>query len=115
MKMHSSGKMSHFTTGAVRDAMDGKGLPSHMPTSALRAASRRFEEGAEKYGSGNWEKGIPLSRYIDSIYRHLWDFMEGDEEEDHLSAVMWNAMCLYETKEKIDEESLPSSLNDIDV
>jgi len=113
MSLPSSGEMSHFTTGAVRDAMQNKGLPSQMPMSALRAVSRRFEEGAQKYGRGNWEKGIPLSRYIDSIYRHLWDFMDGDQEEDHLSAVLWNAMCLYETKDKIDEEALPESLNDI--
>ena len=90
--------MSKFNTGAVRDAMQGKGLPSLMPVSALRAVSRRFEDGAEKYGRNNWKKGIPVSRYIDSINRHLWQFMEEDEVEDHLSAVIWNAMCLYETK-----------------
>ena len=39
--------------------------------------------------------------------------MDGDEAEDHLSAVIWNAMCLYETKDRIDEEVLPESLNDI--
>ncbi len=113
MPLPSSGEMSHFGTGAVRDAMQHKGLPSQIPMSALRAVARRFEDGAEKYGRDNWKKGIPLSRYIDSIYRHLWDFMDGDESEDHLSAVMWNAMCLYETKDRIDEETLPESLNDI--
>ena len=115
MALPSSGKMSQFDTGAVRDAMQNKGLPSQMPMSALRAAARRFEDGAEKYGRDNWKKGIPLSRYIDSIYRHLWDFMDADEAEDHLSAVIWNAMCLYETKDRIDEEVLPEHLNDIGV
>ena len=115
MSLPSSGKMSHFDTGAVRDAMQNKGLPSQMPMSALRAAARRFEDGAEKNGKDNWKKGIPLSRYIDSIYRHLWDFMDGDQEEDHLAAVIWNAMCLYETKDRIDEEVLPDSLDDIGI
>ena len=50
--------MSNFSTGAVRDAMRGKGLPSLMPVSALRAVSRRFEDGAEKYGRDNWKKEI---------------------------------------------------------
>ena len=114
MKIPSSGSMSEFSTGAVRDAMQNKGIPSQMPTCALRAVSRRFEDGAEKYGLGNWQKGMPMSRYVDSIYRHLWDFVDGDQDEDHLSAVIWNAMCLYYTKEKIDEEVLPSSLDDLE-
>jgi len=71
-----SGKRSEFDTGAVRDAMEGKGMPSLLPIAALRAASKRFEDGANKYGRDNWTKGIPLSRYIDSLYRHLWQFME---------------------------------------
>ena len=106
-----SGERSEFDTGAVRDAMSGKGLPSLLPVDALRAAARRFEDGAYKYGRDNWRKGIPLSRYVDSIYRHLWAFVDNDYSEDHLSAVIWNSMCLYQTKEWINEDKLPASLN----
>jgi hypothetical protein len=113
MKIPDSGNRSNFSTGAVRDAMRGKGIPSLMPVSALRATSRRFEDGAEKYGRSNWQKGIPVSRYIDSINRHLWQFMEEDRAEDHLSAVIWNAMCLYETKNMIDKGELPKDLYDL--
>ena len=68
----SSGSMSNFETGAVRDAMNGKGLPSLIPTCALRSIAKRFEDGATKYGRDNWMKGIPLSRYCDASHRHLW-------------------------------------------
>ncbi len=108
-----SGKRSEFDTGAVRDAMEGKGMPSLLPIDALRAASKRFEDGANKYGRDNWTKGIPLSRYIDSLYRHLWQFMEGDESEDHAGAIVWNAMCLVQTEEWIKNGKLPKSLDDI--
>ena len=108
-----SGERSNFDSGAVRDAMTGKGIPSLLPIAALRAASKRFEDGAIKYGRSNWEKGIPLSRYVDSIYRHLWAFIEEDEEEDHLGAVGWNAMCLLQTKEGINNDKLPVELNDL--
>ena len=108
-----SGKRSEFNTGAVRDAMEGKGMPSLLPIAALRAASKRFEDGANKYGRDNWTKGIPLSRYIDSLYRHLWQFMEGDESEDHAGAIVWNAMCLVQTEEWIKNGKLPKSLDDI--
>ena len=108
-----SGKRSEFDTGAVRDAMEGKGMPSLLPIAALRAASKRFEDGANKYGRDNWTKGIPLSRYIDSLYRHLWQFIEGDESEDHAGAIVWNAMCLVQTDEWIKNGKLPKSLDDI--
>lgn len=108
-----SGERSEFNTGAVRDAMSGKGCPSLIPIDALRAVSKRFEDGATKYGRDNWRKGIPLSRYVDSLYRHLWQFMEGDTSEDHGGAVIWNAMCLIQTEKWISEGKLPDELNDL--
>lgn len=108
-----SGDRSEFNTGAVRDASFGKGMPSLVPITALRAVSKRFEDGATKYGRDNWHKGIPLSRYVDSLYRHLWQWMEGDTTEDHAGAIIWNAMCMVQTKEWIESGKLPSELNDI--
>lgn len=108
-----SGKRSEFNTGAVRDAMSGKGLPSLLPRDALRRASKRFEDGATKYGRDNWQKGIPLSRYVDALYRHLWQYMDGDSAEDHGGAIIWNAMCLVQTKDWIDQGKLPEELDDI--
>lgn len=108
-----TGGRSEFSTGAVRDASEGKGLPSHLPTRALLRASRRFEDGAAKYDAHNWRKGIPLSRYVDSMNRHTWLFMQGDTSEDHLGAISWNALCLSETFDLISEGKLPQSLNDL--
>ena len=108
-----SGDRSEFDTGAVRDASNGKGLPSFIPTRALMRVSKRFEDGAGKYGVHNWRKGIPLSRYVDSLNRHLWAFMQGDTTEDHLGAITWNAMCLSETYDLISEGKLPDNLNDL--
>jgi hypothetical protein len=115
-KLHGlpdTGGRSEFSTGAVRDASEGKGLPSHLPTRALLRASKRFEDGAAKYDAHNWRKGIPLSRYIDSMNRHTWLFMQGDTSEDHLGAITWNALCLSETFDLISEGKLPQSLNDL--
>ena len=115
-KLHGlpdTGGRSEFSTGAVRDASEGKGFPSHLPTRALLRASKRFEDGAAKYDAHNWRKGIPLSRYIDSLNRHTWLFMQGDTSEDHLGAISWNALCLSETFDLISEGKLPQSLNDL--
>ncbi len=108
-----TGERSEFNTGAVRDASKGKGIPSAIPVRSLRKLAKRFEDGAEKYNRDNWKQGIPLSRYVDSLYRHLWAFMDNDDTEDHLGAIIWNAMCLSETWDMIYEGELPLELEDI--
>ena len=113
-QLPDSGKRSEFETGAVRDASEGKGFPSLLPPDALRAAARRFEDGALKYGRNNWQKGIPLSRYVDSLYRHLWQYIEGDTTEDHGGAIIWNAMCLVQTEAWISKGILPETLLDLE-
>lgn len=113
VKLPDSGERSEFNSGAVRDAMAGKGMPSLIPIDALRKVAKRFEDGAHKYGRDNWKLGIPASRYIDSLYRHLWALMEDDEAEDHGGAVIWNAMCLVQTLEWVKQGKLPKDINDL--
>ena len=52
-----------------------------------------FEKGAAKYGDNNWQKGIPVSRYVDSAVRHYLKSRRGDTDEDHASACLWNLLC----------------------
>jgi hypothetical protein len=112
-----SGARSEFSTGAVRDASIGKGLPSRIPPAALRGLARRFEDGAAKYadvdGVPNWQLGVPLSRYYDSAFRHLLAAAEGDTTEEHLSAVLWNISCWIWTEDAIAAGRLPASLDDL--
>jgi hypothetical protein len=35
--------------------------------------------GADKYGRGNWEKGIVYSRLFSACLRHLWAWWRGEE------------------------------------
>jgi hypothetical protein len=107
-----SGDRSKFVTGAVRDSMTGKGLPSLIPPEALRRLARRFEDGAAKYGRDNWQKGIPLGRYQDAITRHTLAAAEGQTDEDHLGAVLWNAAAWIWTEGEIRAGRLPAELDD---
>lgn len=52
--------------------------------------SKHYEAGCTKYGERNWEKGIPLSRYIDSGVRHLLKHSNGNTDERHDRAFVWN-------------------------
>lgn len=59
----------------------------------LLETAKHFEEGAKKYGEWNWQKGIPVQRYIDSAVRHLLKWLRSDDDEPHDLAFCWNIMC----------------------
>lgn len=66
-------------------------------------ASVHFEEGAKKYGEHNWQKGIPVNRYIDSAVRHYLKWRRGDDDERHDRAFVWNLMCCIWTNRRKDD------------
>lgn len=61
--------------------------------SMLIEVSIHFEEGAEKYGENNWQKGLPAKCYINSAARHFLKYMRGDNDERHDRAFIWNILC----------------------
>lgn len=54
--------------------------------------SKHYEDGAVKYGERNWEKGISLHSYIDSGVRHLMKYVDGEQDEPHDRAFVWNML-----------------------
>lgn len=108
-----SGERQEFNTGSVRDTREGKGRYDLLPVGAIRRLARHYENGAKKYGERNWEKGQPLSRYMDSALRHLFKALEGQKDEDHLTACVWNVLAIIETQERIEKGILPKELDDL--
>ena len=102
-----------FETGSRRDTRDGKGRYDLLPTRAIKRLARHFENGAKKYGDRNWEKGQPIGRYVDSGIRHAFNYLEGQKDEDHLIAAVWNLLCAADTEERIKEGLLSEELNDL--
>ena len=111
--LRDSGQRQEFDTGSVRDIREGKGRFDLIPPYSLKRLAQHFENGAVKYGDRNWQKGQPLSRYLDSAARHLYAFLGGSRDEDHLAAVTWNAMAVIWTEEQIRLGNLPEELNDL--
>lgn len=95
-----SGERTEFPSGAVRDLHEGKGRCDLLPMCVLLRLARHYENGAKKYAERNWEKGIPASRFADSALRHLFKYMDGQNDEDHLIAAIWNLCGLAWTEEK---------------
>ena len=112
-KVQDSGERTEFESGAVRDRQSGKGRFDLLSPLALMRLARHFENGAEKYAARNWEKGMPLSRFFDSAIRHLYKYLSGSRDEDHLAAADWNIHCMIHTEEMIEAGNLPKELNDL--
>ena len=87
-----SGDRTEFETGAKRDIQHGKGRMDLLPWYGIMEVSKHCEEGAEKYGEHNVDKGIPLHSLCDSAARHLAKFIAGEMDEDHLRAAAWNLL-----------------------
>lgn len=90
MAILDSGERTEFATGAVRDMHTGKGRMDLLPVTAIIELSKHCEEGALKYGERNIDKGIPQHSLIDSGLRHLFKYLRGDCDENHLRAALWN-------------------------
>ena len=113
-KINDSGTRKVFETGANRDLSSGKGRFDLLPPQTIRALAIHYQKGCEKYGERNWEKGIPVARYIDSALRHLFQFLDGtDDGENHLISALWNIASCYETILRIQQGRLPENLYDL--
>lgn len=114
--LKDSGQRESFSTGSVRDTRAGKGrfdlMFMGMPE-ALRRLAVLLERGAAKYGERNWEKGQPISRFLDSAARHLHRAAQGHTDEDHLVQLAWNALAAVQTLHRIKEGTLDPKLNDV--
>lgn len=84
----------------IEAAINGSfGYNSESQCNAFLELAVHFEDGCRKYGARNWEKGIPLSRYVDSGVRHFLKWARGDTDERHDRAFIWNMVCLLWTLE----------------
>jgi hypothetical protein len=103
---------TELPTGSRRDNRKGKGRYDLLPPYVRRRDAVHMENGAEKYGERNWEKGQPLSFYLDSASRHLDDLILGKIDEDHAAAARWNIACYMWTLNEIEHGRLPKELDD---
>ena len=111
--MKDSGKRQTFNDGAVRDVGEGKGSYELITPIGLRRVALVYEKGAKKYDPRNWEKGIPIGRILQSAIRHLYQYIEGYRDEDHLGHAAWNCLAAIHMEEMVERGLLPKELNDM--
>ncbi len=80
---------------------DGKARYDLIPPFAQEQYARVLTRGATKYGDRNWEKGMPWSKILASLERHLYAIKRGEDYDPetgelHSAHVMCNAAFLTE-------------------
>lgn len=97
-----------FDSGAVRDS--DKNKESYVETIswvAFRRYSQYMTGKKNKYGAGNFKKGIPIESYEESLVRHLVKYLSNkyenedlEKNEDHLSAIIFNTFGIMHEEEQ---------------
>ncbi|MDG6938297.1 MAG: hypothetical protein JRN42_07160 [Nitrososphaerota archaeon] len=89
-----SGRRREFESGMVRDVEEGKTdflLVFDGPM--LERWAEHLTKGAKKYSPRNWMKAEgeeELRRFRSSAARHFFQWLRGDQDEDHAAAVFFN-------------------------
>ena len=93
-EVKDSGKRESFKGGMVRDVTEGKIDYTYiLDGPMLKRWAEHMTKGAKKYGKRNWMKAEgqeELDRFRESAFRHMLQWMNGEVDEDHASAVFFN-------------------------
>jgi hypothetical protein len=100
-------------TGAVRSSAEGRGRYDLVPQIVIDRFAKHLEKGAKKYTDNNWQKGMNIRRCLSSLLRHAFQLLIGDETEDHLAAIIFNAGAVMFFRDKIKNGERPESLEDL--
>lgn len=71
-----------------------------MVFGASARIAQRFKFGEQKYARGNWREAQDVQTYKESLTRHLFQYINGDDDEDHLSAIAVNTIILMDLEEQ---------------
>ena len=98
-----SGQRKIFSTGMQRDSAD-KIRYDLIPLFMLDRFAEHLTKGAKKYSPNNWlraETPEELDRFLQSLWRHFIAYLKGEDEEDAMSAIIFNLCGAELVKEKL--------------
>ncbi len=101
-----SGARQVFSTGMNRDIQDNKPRYDLIYSPMVKRWSELMARGAVKYGERNWEKAETeeeLGRFIASAMRHMFQWFDGDTDEDHAAAVFFNISGAEMVRSKLND------------
>lgn len=99
-----SGKRQDYASGMRRDIQDGKPRYDLCYLPLLTDWANLMAGGAVKYGEKNWEKANSIeefNRFKASAFRHFIQFINGEEDEAHHAAVLFNIGAIRYLQDKL--------------
>lgn len=107
-----SGKRVEFQSGMQREDATGKTrydllIPLNCKHSMLIRWAELLTRGAEKYPDRNYEKANSqeeMDRAYQSLWRHFIQYVQGETDEDHASAIFFNIQVIELIKERMEEK-----------
>jgi hypothetical protein len=91
--------VSRFKTGAVRSSDVAHYAFELLSPIGLRRAAEAASEGEIKYSAHNWERGFPISDLVRHVLGHIFSYLAGDRDEDHLGHATWGLMACCHSEE----------------
>lgn len=100
-----SGERVNYESGFTRDVITGKPRYDLIPHELLKRLAELYARGAEKYGEENYKlakSDEEIKRFKQSALRHMYQWVAGEEDEDHALATVWNIFSYeWHTKHKL--------------
>jgi hypothetical protein len=81
-----------------------------LPKEGLRRLAMRYTLGVERYGEGNWKRGLRNKEFLEErknhLVEHLFEYLErGNQHDDNLAAIVWGCFCLMEAEKVCMEDA----------
>lgn len=100
-----SGQRVQFSSGMVRDVSTDKiDYSLALDGPIFKRYAEHLTKGAKKYSKRNWMKAEgteEYERFRESALRHFLQWFNGDTDEDHAAAVVFNINGAEYVKEKL--------------
>lgn len=101
-----SGAREDFESGMRRDTEEGKvDFTLALDGPLFRRYAEHLTKGAAKYGKRNWQLAnseVEMERFKRSAFRHFVQWIEGDRDEDHAAAVVFNLNAAEYVRGRLD-------------
>jgi len=104
-----SGKREEYESGMVRDVADDKVDYTLVLDGPMHTRwAEHLTKGAKKYSKRNWmlaDGEAEYERFRESAFRHMLQWINGDTDEDHAAAVIFNINGAEYVRSKLADRS----------
>jgi hypothetical protein len=83
-------RLEFYNTGAKRSHIEGR--YDLVPVEGMHRVAAAMAHGAQRFGRDNWLKGMPIEDCLNHAIKHIYDYISGCREEDHLGHAAANLM-----------------------